>query len=112
MLTLRHLLLTGVCASGLFLATGCAPDRPPDVPASAAMKTEGNKQLTYTADTDGMAYVTDKDTNTIVYSGRMLKGDTLEVDPGNNRVTLNGQTVYDKGLTNNDHRIFFLPTSR
>jgi hypothetical protein len=83
-------------------------DRPAQVPSAAGLKGEGKDRVEFTANRDGSVWVTDADTKQVVYMGRMLRGQTLVVEPRDNRVAINGQRVYEGNLPNHDHRVFFL----
>ena len=53
----------------------------------------------------------DATTNIVVYSGRMLRGDNLSVDPIGGQLTLNSRAVNDQGLPHGDrYRVFFQGT--
>src|SRR5581483_12513358 len=88
--------------------TGCAAQRPADVPLSATVQTEGPNKLVYTADQDGTVWVSDANNGKILYSTRVNRGDSLTVDPDNNRIMLNGQTVFNSDVTNDNHQIYFV----
>jgi hypothetical protein len=84
-------------------------DRPAQVPSAASLRGEGKDRVEFTANRDGSVWVTDADTKNVVYMGRMLRGQTLVVEPRDNRLAINGQPVYNGNLPNHDHRVFFLP---
>lgn len=83
-------------------------ERPAQVPVAASLKGEGKDRVEYTADRDGSVWVTDADTKQVVYMGRMSRGQTLVIEPKDNRLAVNGQPVYSGNLPNHDHRVFFL----
>jgi hypothetical protein len=89
------------------VASNNAP-RPGDVPSAANIRAEGNQRVTYTADSGGTVWVTDADHNTVLYSGRVNRGDTVVVDPTQNALTLNGSKVFDRDIPHDNLRIFFL----
>lgn len=94
--------------TGLLMA-GCAADmRPPDVPASAMNKAQGDQRLVYTASDPGTVWVSEG-ANNIVYSAPVAAGDRVVVDPNANKILLNGQVVLDKDVNHVDHTVFFLP---
>jgi hypothetical protein len=108
MQTSRHIGLW--CAAGLtgLVLAGCAVEqRPPDVPASAMNKAEGDQKLVYTASDPGTVWVTEGAAD-IVYSAPVAAGDRLVVDPRANKILLNGQVVLDKDVNPVDHKVFFL----
>jgi hypothetical protein len=96
----------GLC--GLALC-GCAADRPGDVPAGADAQIEGTQRLVYTAPSNGQIWVTDVDSATVVYAGRVGQGDEVSVDPDNDRVTKAGQVVVTHDVGHENHKIYFEP---
>jgi streptogramin lyase len=83
-------------------------DRPVDVSLRATLRSEGEGATRFIADTDGTVWVVDAATNTVLYSGRMLRNDGLTVDPIGDHLMLNGRSVYDRSLPPNDrYRVFF-----
>jgi outer membrane protein assembly factor BamB len=88
---------------------GCATDqRPADIPSSAMNKAEGDQKLVYTASDPGTIWISEG-VNNIVYSAPVAAGDRVVVDPGTNKILLNGQVVLDKDVNRVDHTVFFLP---
>ena len=84
--------------------------RPAGVPTSASLKGEGKDRVEYTADTTGTLWITDVRGDKVIYSGRVMRGDRLVIDPGNGDLTLNGSLVGAKGSIGSvDHRVFFQP---
>jgi len=83
-------------------------DRPAQVPSAASLKGEGKDRVEFTANRDGSVWVTDADTKQVVYMGRMLRGQTLQIQPRDNRLAINGQQVYSGNLPNHDHQVYFL----
>jgi len=53
----------------------------------------GTGREVYTAQDDGMVYVYDKATDHLLWSGQVLRGQTVVVDPQTNQITLNGTIV-------------------
>lgn len=51
-----------------------------------------NDHLEYRADDDGSVWVSDVDSNRVIYSGRVLRGDRLFIDPQKHALTLNSPT--------------------
>jgi hypothetical protein len=91
------------------LVGGCAADRPQQVPAGAMLKTQGNDRLVYTADQPGNVWVADKNSNKIVYAGRLNAGDRLALDTKQNLLTVNDRAVVTKELPRQDYKVFFEP---
>jgi len=86
--------------------------RPPLVPTAAALKAEGRQHVQYTAQDDGMVWVSDVDTGKVVYCGRVLQGDRIVVDPVNSTLSLDNQPLMTHDLSHDNHRIFFLSEDR
>jgi len=84
-------------------------DRPAQIPSAASLKAEGKDRVEFTPNRDGSIWVSDADTKQVVYMGRMMRGQTLVIEPRDNRLAINGQPVYSGNLPNHDHRVFFLP---
>ena len=96
-----------VISAGLI---GCTHDRPDSLSANAVLGVEGNKDLTYTVPNDGIAAVYDAATDTILYTGKVARGDSVVADVDNNRITLNGRVVAEPHLDRlHEHRIYFEP---
>lgn len=94
----------------LALLSGCMHERHEAIPADATLQTEGQRELTFRATEPGTVYVYNRNDDKMVYSGDMRSGETIAIDPPQNRVTLDGRTVLDTGLDRNDTlRIFFKP---
>src|SRR4051794_41939461 len=96
----------GAVAVGL---TGCAADRPADVPKSAMLKTQGNQRVVYAAEDDGTVWVTEPASNQIVWSGPVARGDRVVLDPVERKLLVNRRGVGDPGGGPPDHKGFFLP---
>ena len=93
----------------MLVAGGCAKERHEDIPPQAMMAIEGNDELTYRAPYDGAVYIYDVDGDRMVYSGQVNKGDTVRIEPDEDKVMIGTTTVAEKeGLDpGNKHRIFF-----
>lgn len=92
----------------MLLLTACAMDRRTDIPANASVASSGDDRLTYTPATDGTIWVVEAPHDTMVYSGLVRANASVVVDPKDNVITVDGRTVYDKGLTQDTmHRIYF-----
>ena len=81
---------------------GCSTGRPPSVPRSAksvAMPaTGGGETLSFTAPERGIAYVFDRSTNNMVYTGWLKGGEMLELDPRQDEVRIEGRAVVERDL--------------
>lgn len=85
--------------------------RPVEVSQSATLRAEGVGRSDFVADSEGTVWVVDSSSNSVVYSGRMLRGDALMLDPTADRLTLNTRPVYDRSLVRGDrYRIFYQST--
>lgn len=92
-------------------ATVSPTARPVEVSLNATLRTEGGGAIRFVTDVDGTVWVVDASTNMVVYSGRMLSGDILSVDPLSGRLTLNSRAVNDHTLPHGDrYSVFFLGT--
>jgi hypothetical protein len=96
------------------LLSGCA-DRPMSVPASASLMTEGNgDRITFRPTEYGRVYVTDQsDGDKIVYQGEVDRGETVELNAKDDRVTVAGRTVTERAMdSGHQYKIFFEPMSK
>ena len=92
------------------LAAGCASNsRPADVPSTAILETGGRERLVYVPSNSGMLYISDQNDRAILYSGRVLAGDHIVVDPDANRVAINDRVVVSENVGHETHRIYLLP---
>lgn len=104
----RKLAVAMLGSVGVFLAVGCAADRHQDIPRSAMLVEKHTGDVRFTATNPGEAYVYDRSSGKLLYSGRMQRNETLAVDAKDDRITLNGRTVMDERIRDNDElRIFF-----
>ena len=93
---------------GMFVLVGCAAERHESIPESARLVADAKGEVDFVAPNDGMVYVYDRGAGDLIYSGRILEGERVEVEAMKDRVTLNGRTVMDKQIRdNNEVRIFF-----
>ena len=103
------------CASAALLTlaallTGCAPERPESVPAHAqsVARQSGSSPVSFTAPDDGSAYVYDRSTQKMVYSGRLKRGETLELDPRRDGIRVDGKKVVETRLRDlNEYQVWF-----
>ena len=95
------------------VATGCAADRNEDIPATAKIVAQGEKELTYRAPTDGRVYVFDKSGQNVLYSGKVDRDQVVKVEAMRDKITIDGATVMDKQIRDHDAiNIFFEPEAR
>jgi hypothetical protein len=95
------------------LAAGCASqERRAEIPSGAQVVAEGNNKISYTAPRDGTVWVFNQGNGNMEYSGRVMRGDMVVVDPDKDKIFVNGKDVNDKPMTTLDQkRIFFDPDS-
>jgi len=85
------------------------PERPIEVSLRATLRSEGEGSTRFVADVDGTVWVVDAVTNTVLYTGRMLRNDGLTIDPIGDHLTVNDRSVYERSLPPNDrYRVFYL----
>jgi hypothetical protein len=86
-------------------------ERPANVPAGAVVWSDSKDRTNLTATDAGTAWIVD-DSNRVIYTTRLVKGDTLAIDPTNDQITLNGNRAYDGRLTAGRYRVYFDKTAR
>src|SRR5688572_33380020 len=95
--------LSGV---GICLVGGCASsDRPKEVPQAAIYKAGGGDRIIYVADQDGTLYVTEDQSKSVIYSGRVTRGDRVVLDPETDRLSVNERVVYSKDIPLRMHKL-------
>jgi hypothetical protein len=82
----------------LILLSSCNSSVPSGLPGGAALIREGAGPLTVYAPDNGIVYVRDLPADQIVYQGPVTKGQRIELDPGAERLTVDGQAVKTKRL--------------
>ena len=108
MAMLRKFSVVVMSSLGMVLAVGCAAERHDDIPNSARLVAKDQGQVDFVAPNDGMVYIYDRGAGNMLYSGRIREGERVHVEPRDDRITLNGQTVMDKQIRdNNEVRIFY-----
>jgi hypothetical protein len=89
---------------------GCSHDRPDSLSSNAVLAAQGNRALAYTAPGPGMVSVYDTADDTVLYSGKVNKGDSVVADIDHDRIAINGRTMSQRHLNHGqDHRIYFEP---
>jgi hypothetical protein len=88
---------------------GCSSEpKAEQVPAGAQLLVQGDQMLTYTATRDGEVYVYDASDRTLLYSGQIEKGQTISIDPDEDKVLVDNKLVLEKDIhAGNRHRIYF-----
>jgi len=140
MTTLRNLSLAGILGLGL-LAAGCGssdhhsttssserrdrdatlsgervdvdPHTARKVPREARVVDEGRSggTLSYSASGDGEVYLVDSSASTVIWDAKTRDGDRITVDPGRNRIEINGREQTKIDLKSNDRfQLYYLPT--
>jgi hypothetical protein len=107
---LKQVLLTGSLMLGsMAFVPGCASNNwPDDVPHTASLNSEGNGRLAFTAPSSGTVYVYDDSSNRLVYSGQVLSGQRIVVDPKNDRVDLDDRRVSNQSMGTEDrYQVYF-----
>jgi len=90
---------------------GCQEDRINNIPPGATLSSSGNSQLTYTSSSDGTVWVYDVNNDRIDYSGTLLAGQSVVVNPDTRQITVDSRIVSDKAMNQGaQHRIYFLAT--
>ena len=103
--------------AGLALAigvAGCATTNE-NIPSNAQMVSSGNETVAFTAPRHGMVYVLDKNTNKLLYSGNVDKGQTVSVDPTRHdrNITLDGNAVTQESLNvGHTYQVYFHPDEK
>ena len=90
---------------------GCASEpKAEQVPPNAQMLVQGDQMLTYAAPNDGKVYVYDADDRTLLYSGEVRKGQSISIDPEEDKIMVDSRLAVEKDIhAGNDHRIYFVP---
>jgi hypothetical protein len=80
------------------------------VPRDAEVVDEGRGDtLRYTARGDGTVYLVDASADTVIWSGPIRDSDRITVDPGKNRIEINGREQANIDLKSGDRfRLYFL----
>jgi hypothetical protein len=141
MATLRSLSLAGILGLSVFAFTGgCSSDsdhhdrvsrsggdddvvlgrdieRAPNtagkLPRDARSVDEGRNggTLSYSSRGDGEVYLVDRSADTVIWDGKIRDGDRVTVDPGRNRIEINGREQANIDLKSNDRfQLYFLET--
>jgi hypothetical protein len=83
------------------------------VPRDAQVVDEGrDSTLRYSARDDGTVYLVDSSASTVVWSGNVRDSDRVTVDPGKNRIEINGKEQSTIDLKSSDRfQLYFLRSS-
>jgi hypothetical protein len=92
------------------LLAGCA-DHPSEVPSDGVKVAEGNQKLLYKTPEAGTIFVYEDPGNRLVYRSAVRRGDTIELNTNDDRISINGKTVMEKGLgSGHNYKMFFDPS--
>ena len=104
----RRNLCLGMSLSVAVAAAGCASRGRAAIAAGARMVKEGRGTMTYTARDAGDVYVYDKGTGRLVYMGAVAKGQTVEVNPAADQVSVGGKVVTSREIPDKDeYQIYY-----
>jgi len=105
----RHSIASLLAGLMIAVLAGCA-DHPSEVPADGVKVAEGNSKLLYKAPEPGTIFIFESPDNRLVYRGAIRKGDTVELNAKDDRITVNGKTVVEQGInTGHTYKMFFDP---
>ena len=105
----RHRIATLLVGLLVGVMAGCA-DHPSEVPPDGVKVAEGNQKLLYKAPEAGTIFVFESPDNRLIYRGEIKKGDSVELNTNDDRISVNGKTVMEKGLgTGHNYKMFFDP---
>jgi len=106
---MRNLISSLLAGLVIVVLMGCA-DHPSEVPADGVKVAEGNSKLLYKAPEAGTIFIYESPDNRLVYRGAIRKGDTVELNAKDDRITVNGKTVMEQGInTGHTYKMFFDP---
>jgi len=89
------------------MMAGCA-DHPSEVPANGVKVAEGNQKLLYKAAEPGTIFVFEDPGNRLIYRSAVKRGDTIDLNTNDDRISINGKTVMEKGLgSGHNYKMFF-----
>ena len=90
---------------------GCSSEpKAEQVPPNARLLVQGDKTLNYAAPQDGDVYVYDSNDSTLIYSGHVEKGQSISIDPEDDKVMIDNKLAVEKDIhAGNVHRIYFVP---
>ena len=109
MLISRHPIATLLVGLMFGVMAGCA-DHPSEVPPNGVKVAEGNQKLLYKPSEPGTIFIFQDPDNRLIYRGAVRRGDTVELNTNDDRISINGKTVMEKGLSSgNTYKMFFDP---
>jgi hypothetical protein len=103
MFSIRHFTIASLAGIALTVAIpGCQPERPDIIPMSAQVGSSGNGTLHFIAPSDGTVYIYDQPQNRLIWSGTIVRGESVDVDQQKNRIMLGERVRANKVLVGND----------
>ena len=103
----RHRIATLLVGLVIGVIGGCA-DHPSEVPPEGVKVAEGNQKLLYKPSEPGTIFIYESPDNRLIYRGAIRRGDTVELNTNDDRISVNGKTVMEKGLsTGHTYKMFF-----
>ena len=87
----RHPIATLLVGLFIGFVAGCA-DHPSEVPADGVKVAEGNQKLLYKAPEAGTIFIYESPDNRLIYRGPVRRGDTVELNTNDDRISINGKT--------------------
>src|SRR4051812_37708521 len=103
----RHGIATLLVGLVVGVVGGCA-DHPSEVPAEGVKVAEGNQKLLYKPSEPGTIFIYESPDNRLIYRGAIRRGDTVELNTNDDRISVNGKTVMEKGLgSGHNYKMFF-----
>jgi len=106
----RHSIATLLVGLVFGVMAGCA-DHPSEVPGDGVKVAEGNQKLLYKTSEPGNIFVYEDPGNRLIYRSAVKRGDTIELNTKDDRITVNGKTVMEKGLgSGHNYKMFFDPS--
>src|SRR4029453_7814182 len=108
MTALRNTALGLLSSLALVAAVGCAAERHESIPANARLMVKDSGDVSFAAPSEGTVYVYDRSSGKMLYSGEVNKNDAVNIAARQDKVTVNGRTVMDQQIRDNDEiRVFF-----
>lgn len=106
-------LVTGSLLAVSTFVGGCQHERHTAIPPSAIIAGESNgRLLTYRAGDNGMVYLFNRNTDKLIYSGVLNKGEAIVVNKDKNQVLIDDRIISEGALRRGDtYRIFFDATN-
>jgi hypothetical protein len=105
----RHGIASLLVGLVILVLAGCA-DHPSEVPADGVKVAEGNQKLLYKPSEPGTIFVYEDPGNRLIYRSAVKRSDTIELNTNDDRISVNGKTVMEKGLgSGHNYKMFFDP---